>query len=270
MKKILTAFLAAAPVLADRGGWQHQHEDAPPLSALRYRRRARQQATHPTLHFGNDHDNSGMLDKTVFSPKIRMVFLVGLEGSGHHLMTSVLERVCTSARVICPHVCPIADAAYNSMGCASTTSEYEQGIDSLRNEMDALALTLDSLQDGGDVVLANFHDCPGRKYRVGMMSFPNYHGPDKPLQYVDLKILAEEAERINVDLRMIYLDRAARDILVSTTIHREFGRWVDIYVCLQPRSIPGVVYTVQDGLKSLAACSEPRLDKRRFSHRQAN
>jgi len=196
------------------------------MSSVGNRRLRRAQPFHATPKIGIASDSSGVLDKTVFSPKIRMVFLVGLEGSGHHLMTNVLGRVCQSGGVFCPSVCPIADTLYNSIGCASTASEYERGVESLRNAMDALAFTLDGFRGGGDTVLLNFHDCPGRTYHVGMMSFPNYHGSDKPLQYVDLRLLAEEAERINVDLRMIYLGRPAKDILVSTTMHRDFGRWV--------------------------------------------
>ncbi|CAN0506020.1 unnamed protein product, partial [Scytosiphon promiscuus] len=48
-----------------------------------------------------------------------------------------------------------------------------------------------------------------------MMSFPNFGGDDKPLQYVDVRTLAEEAERVGIDLRLVYLGRSAKDILTS-------------------------------------------------------
>lgn len=55
------------------------------------------------------------------------------------------------------------------------------------------------------------------------MSYPNFDGQDKTLQYVDFQVLAEEAEKAGVDLRIIYLSRSARDILVADTVHRHFG-----------------------------------------------
>lgn len=58
---------------------------------------------------------------------------------------------------------------------------------------------------------------------AGTLSFPNLRGEDKPLQYVDLRILAEEAERAGIDLRLIYLARLARNIFLSDTQSRDFG-----------------------------------------------
>lgn len=62
-----------------------------------------------------------------------------------------------------------------------------------------------------------------RTKQAGMMSYPNYNGEGKALQYVDLRLLAEEAERAGVDLRMVYLSRSARSILVSDTQHNHYG-----------------------------------------------
>ena len=56
-----------------------------------------------------------------------------------------------------------------------------------------------------------------------MMSYPNFEGPDKALQYVDFRLLAEEAERAGVDVRFVYLNRSARSILVSDTQHHNYG-----------------------------------------------
>lgn len=56
-----------------------------------------------------------------------------------------------------------------------------------------------------------------------MMSFPNFNGNDKALQYVDFRLLAEEAERAGVDVRFVYLARSARSILISDTQHNHYG-----------------------------------------------
>lgn len=59
---------------------------------------------------------------------------------------------------------------------------------------------------------------------TGMMSYPNYAGADKALQYVDLRLMAAAAEEEGVDLRFIYLTRSARDLIVSSTAHHDYDR----------------------------------------------
>lgn len=59
---------------------------------------------------------------------------------------------------------------------------------------------------------------------TGYMSYPNYGGSDKPLQYVDVRLLAAAAEDEGVDLRLVYLSRSALDIVVSTTRHETYHR----------------------------------------------
>lgn len=59
--------------------------------------------------------------------------------------------------------------------------------------------------------------------QAGMMSYPNFNGAEKTLQYVDFRLLAEEAERAGVDVRFVFLTRSARSILVSDTEHNNYG-----------------------------------------------
>ena len=164
----------------------------------------------------------GVVQKTAFSDKMRMVFVVGLEGSGHHYMNGgVLRKLCNSDAVQCPDVCSIADVWYNTLSKFSEASEYREGLEQLRRDMDDLSLFADGL-GRKTVAVATFQKCKG--YDIGEMSFPNYGGSDKPLQYVDLRILAEEAELAGIDLRLIYLNRPSTEVLISTTVHRKFGR----------------------------------------------
>lgn len=160
--------------------------------------------------------------KTVFSDKMRMIILVGLEGSGHHFMNAVLHRMChISKNAVCPDVCDIANVLFNELGRFKDPAQYQNGLEQLRSDMRALARTAEHSRRKGTLPsVATFQWCRG----VGEMSFPNYGGEDKPLQYVDVRLLAEEAERAGIDLRVIYMSRPATDILVSTTEHRQFGR----------------------------------------------
>ena len=54
----------------------------------------------------------------------------------------------------------------------------------------------------------------GSKY-----SYPRGRGPNKALRYFDLRMLAEVAEAEGVDLRVLYLRRPVKDILIANTVH---------------------------------------------------
>lgn len=165
---------------------------------------------------------SGELQKTVSSTKTRMVFPVGLEGTGHHFMNHVLDEMCLLDEVSCPDTCALAKALYWKMATPEKTSEYREGLEALKSEIEALALAVDETPD--DVIsLLTFGRCEFNDSKVGVMSYPNFGGVDKPLQYVDVRTLAEEAERVGIDLRLIYLGRSAKSILLSDTGHRYFG-----------------------------------------------
>lgn len=47
-------------------------------------------------------------------------------------------------------------------------------------------------------------------------------GGEQVFQYVDLRQLAENAEREGIDMRVIYLRRSAKDMLFSNIVHRRF------------------------------------------------
>lgn len=79
----------------------------------------------------------------------------------------------------------------------------------------------------GTIVPLQF-DLLGTCPRSGMISYPKGGGPDKPLHYVDLPLVALAAEAEGLDLRFIYLSRSAADVVTSTTQHRSFDTkgWV--------------------------------------------
>ena len=232
MKRALS-LVGVAPLLAS--DFQKVQAGTRPESVFNDRHEGELRATpHWTIGHSaagvleNANAAPGVLEKTVFSSKIRMVFLVGLEGSGHHLMNSVLRKVCAFDSVWCPDVCHIAGVLYNRVSTPETELEYRDGLEELNTAMDALALNAHGSNDSERVALATFSSC-NESYHVGTMSYPVFGGEDKAIQQVDLRILAAEAERVNVDLRVVYLSRSAEEILASTTEHRHFGRWVGIY-----------------------------------------
>lgn len=164
--------------------------------------------------------HSAVVEKTAFSSDTRMIFLVGLEGTGHHFMNYVLDQVCQLDEVNCPDACPLAKAVYFDLGTPATAHDYRLGLETLRSEAEALAALGTEGLDDGTVTLMSLGRCSDE---VGELSYPNFRGRDKPLQYVDVKVLAEEAERAGIDLRLIYMGRLAKSLLLSDTQNRDFG-----------------------------------------------
>lgn len=162
----------------------------------------------------------GTLQKRAFSSKMRFVFLVGLEGTGHHYMANVLDTLCKAELGPCPRMCVLAEVLYPSLANAKSLSGYKASREKLRREMQTLARYPDSLPEGHKGIMAGFGPC---RFEAGMMSYPNFNGVDKALQYVDFRVMAEEAERAGIDLRIVYLTRMARSILISDTQHNNYG-----------------------------------------------
>ncbi|CAM9172629.1 unnamed protein product [Ectocarpus sp. 8 AP-2014] len=161
-----------------------------------------------------------VVEKKTVSSRLRVMFLVGLEGTGHHYFLNVFDDVCTTAAVPCSKACPIAKALYPSLATPRTKQDYERARRELRRELENLAAYPAEFMTEGQATIAQFVTC---RSKSGMMSFPNFNGNDKALQYVDFRLLAEEAERAGVDVRFVYLARSARSILISDTQHNHYG-----------------------------------------------
>ena len=58
--------------------------------------------------------------------------------------------------------------------------------------------------------------------RQRLNSYPMGTGPNKALKYFDLRMLAEVAEAEGVDLRVLYLRRPVKQLVIANTVHRRF------------------------------------------------
>eukprot|EP00903_Cladosiphon_okamuranus_P013988 g13009.t1 len=161
-----------------------------------------------------------VVEKKAVSSRMRIVFLVGLEGTGHHYLADVFENICKTAAVPCPKVCSVAKALYPGVSIPKSKEDYKRARRDLRQEMQNLATFAEEELPEGKATMASFGAC---RFVSGMMSYPNYNGQEKTLQYVDFRLLAEEAERAGVDVRFVFLTRSARSILVSDTEHNNYG-----------------------------------------------
>lgn len=167
---------------------------------------------------------TAVVPKTVHSSTLRLLFAVGLEGVGHHYFFQAVDDVFTRHNnLVRLNKCDLAEPYYLTSSMSQSVSHYEEQMDQARRQMRALKGLI--LPDGsvatmqGANLMSDHVHCEDIG---GMLSYPHNPGPDKVLQYVDLRMLAEAAEAEYVDLRVVYLQRSAKDLIISNTAHRHF------------------------------------------------
>lgn len=156
----------------------------------------------------------GILPKTIVSSKLRLVFLVGLEGSAHHYLLNAFEHFFPDEGGIKAQQkgCQVMYESLEVQHSMKTSpSFYMKNIEEARGRIRTLAEHASSLSPEEAVATL-----------CGMFSYPRNVGIYKVFQYIDLGALADLAEEEGIDLRVIYLKRPAKDIVISTTVHRHF------------------------------------------------
>lgn len=155
----------------------------------------------------------------------RIVFFAGLEGTGHHLFTSVLTQMTKKYPKLKPH-CEIQATLYHgnthrSLGELILSKQYV----ATRNHLfDILKQVGNDDKALGMTYIVNTMDrVAGCHEMCGEQSYPNYGGYYKSYQTPDLVLLAQAAEKANVQLEVVLLTRSADDVMISTTVHRSFG-----------------------------------------------
>lgn len=159
-------------------------------------------------------DGGSTVSKTVFSDKIRLLFVVGLEGAGHHYVDGATHAVLRNHRPSPLNGTMFQDpkAFYVPAIMKKSAAAFHMTFDAARDDMLSLAQQAERLPYPG-----SFRVLKGR-------SFPTGFGVHRVLQYMDLRLIAEAAEAGGVDLRVLYLKRSARELLLADTVHRHFQK----------------------------------------------
>lgn len=183
------------------------------------------QTTAQNTSSGSSH---GMrIPKTVQSSKLRLVFFVGLEGTGHHYLNKAFWDMYAKHRDVRQlQGCLLGPKLYIPWVMSHRTKRYVEAREVLRTEMRYLLVMENELDSIGTIVTVQ-RTSPLQEFacgKCGELSYPNNNGPSKELAYPDLRILAEIAEEEGVDLRIIYLQRSAKDLIRSNVIHRGFHK----------------------------------------------
>lgn len=162
-------------------------------------------------------DSPNRVIKRTFSHRMRILFSVGLEGTGHHYVGETIKKMFEHHRELTQlDRCNLTDA-YDLRKYEGGQSKYVEDTSKAKRDMRELYMIENTLPPEGGLV--TMQGCT----EVGWQSFPNFGGPDKALQYPDIRMLAEVAEAEEVDLRVVYLKRNAEEIM-SSSIRRGFQR----------------------------------------------
>ncbi len=155
-----------------------------------------------------ENDNSKgdfRLKKTVFNNRTRLLIVAGLEGTGHHAISAMLE-ICRKRR---PHLCEVDKVLSNKLmvyerkrlavhglfGASDTATSLKFSVD-VRNYLQNL-----ENRPGNHLIYVGLDATPAN----GMFSYPNFNGKFKSLDHPDVYQLAILAEQANVDLRILVL-----------------------------------------------------------------
>ncbi|CAM9917607.1 unnamed protein product [Ectocarpus sp. 12 AP-2014] len=159
---------------------------------------------------GQHHD---WVPKTVVSIQNRLVFTMGLEGTGHHFMFQVDDHVHKNN----PHLPRMDDFHldpsfyYAPFTFSINPSHFDDARKRAREQMKEFSIRAKNLTSPGMV-----------EVQRGGISYPNGNGANKVFAYIDVREFAEAAEAENVDFRVLYLRRSAKDLIIANTIHRPF------------------------------------------------
>ena len=177
--------------------------------------------------------DGGRLPKKVYSDRLRVLFVAGLEGTGHHALAAMLS-VCLAERG--PRRCHTSPAIDGLLCFTHHNAKHRFGLFNVDDSARAAQL-VGELQAGMRNLSATAETQPGDASSlyvlglgfsngVGMLSYPNFGGANKALNHPDVFLLAAVAERAGVDLRVLVLQRSAGEIVRSVAA-RGYGSTED-------------------------------------------
>lgn len=181
--------------------------------------------TESTTAASRDH---GKITKSTHSSKLRLVLYVGLEGTGHHLITKTFFHLYDNYDFFEAKNCTLVSNILMHQTMFPSAKHYAHSLEKVRAEMRSLARLEQHLEPPGTIVTVQptgrvQRHCPRHGFGH-QLSYPCTGPPGKDFKYPDLQILAEIAEEEGVDFRVLYLQRSALELLISTTRHRSFHR----------------------------------------------
>ena len=165
------------------------------------------------------------LKKTVFTGP-RLVFFAGLEGTGHHLWESIIDKLLTDGKIWAD--CELNRKLFKSIkGCWAGT---ENGVFCTRDPQQFKKDYTAAVEKMRKIAAKNntkafFLNCVARSRCGSIASYPEYTGNYKAVQRPSVLLLARMAEEAGIDFRVVVLQRRVQNLVYSDTVHRRFNRF---------------------------------------------
>jgi len=173
------------------------------------------------------------------SPAV-FLFVVGVEGTGHHLFNKIFNQSPSRDRLrswgVPYSVLPKAlwyqeksNKGLLSAPCAKLLGHKAPNGPELVERTAALLREIDGIikanhipeKHGKSTVVPLSSSSPGRPGKdAGMMSYPNFRSPCRTLSYPDLSVLYDVCDQAKVNCRHALIHRDPHAVIRSTTINR--------------------------------------------------
>jgi hypothetical protein len=167
---------------------------------------------------------------------IQFVFVVGLEGTGHHMMGAIAEGSPAIKQLIRlgihPNMTkPLQESLFHKdKGGLWNAHCQEKLVDTLQIQQEVVK-TMKIIQGIADDGARNDKKAAisfpvntvtaGNGY--GMVSYPNFPGECGKLNYANLDLFYDACDQAQVECRHVYLYRDPYDVLNSTVTNRHFA-----------------------------------------------
>ena len=150
--------------------------------------------------------------KAALSNTTRALVLAGLEGTGHHAWQSMVESCLSSSKCQPDHLLNLIlmDEFGTFIRGLFAVNDYHLMIRDCKFALDRLQ----AIAAAGNTSLYLLG--MDQTVRVGHLSYPSFSGEFKILDRPDMFLLGSLAELAGLDLRIVVLQRSAKDIIAST------------------------------------------------------
>ena len=160
--------------------------------------------------------NEHKLMKKTHGLNNRLVFVVGLEGSGHHMVRALVKKCTETGIKVCKHELQVSRIlfkhqkhhqkdTYNGLFGADEYGKHGNLLVQLYKRLVQLA---EDAKGRRQLLFLNTHD----DEQSGMLSYSNFQGPYRDLHNPDLHVLSAVADAAGVDLRLLVLQRSALEL----------------------------------------------------------
>jgi hypothetical protein len=183
------------------------------------------------------------LPKSHNSSQARVVFVAGMEGTGHHMFRAIFEKCVALRPALCEFDKELPQLLFKATVDSSSispgkgimeikhrgalknarrysglfgVSAYDAHSNILNAVFSRMKEIASSASSGKKLVILNTQDDD----KAGVLSYPNYDGLHRSVHNPDLHVLACVAEAAGVDFRVVVLQRSAEAAYAS--FHRRF------------------------------------------------